>query len=368
MMKIMEKSEIDLELLFLNIELLSLSYNGYHRKFIVQKIAPFVKFCLSYLRSTIPDSDLKTLKKEKLEPALSNLERLMRRVFTVKKKIEESMKTQLEISLRMLKSDLLKRRIEAINILSEICRSAKSLHALSNSVAVNNEIVILKNELPVGFLIEQVFGKWSHIQLIQRFSDILNFFMVTEMLTPSEYEIIWECCMKDQQSKVEIYNKMLKDSLYYLSDNFLIFIINKFSELVPANFSKPDLQLLIDLSLKFKNLPKEMLYKALDILWNVNHLKNEYTNISAEMRENALEKLCDIITTPYHFPETLMTDYFNKACKLLDENYDIPLSLKCIRRALSQLPLMKNFVSKPDMIIGTIKSFDIFTKIYSVFL
>ena len=176
--KVADKNmKINVELLFAYIELLAAPHNLYHRRFVSETIAPFVESVFKYM-GNIPDEELRNIKRERLEFALNQMELLMRRVYTAKTKGEQEIRLRVFIALSLLRSDLLERRIQAIRILSETCKSAKAsqMATFQASLPSLNDAAILSGILQVPQVIGEIFGKKSHIQLIQRSIEILRFF------------------------------------------------------------------------------------------------------------------------------------------------------------------------------------------------
>ncbi len=309
---------MDLELALAFIDLTSAPYNVYHRTFVKCFVQPFVGCMLRYLTG-IPEDDMKNLKKDRLEDALLHLEHLMRRVFSVRQRTEETIRLRAGIGLRLLRSELLERRIEGIRLISETCRLVKFSQSSTSAGGQSHEIALLNKVLQVPQIIEQVFGRWSHIQLIQRSTEILNFLLMYNSLSKPELEVLWECCLRDEQSKVEVY-KVINESLSCLSKETVIaFLVEKFVKMPPSQLRSVDLSLLFEFEHKFTRLPAEVLGQALDLMWNVSLRKEEYTGTSADAREQSLEKFCEVVSSMYYVPEALTLDYFCRMYRMVED-------------------------------------------------
>ena len=307
----------DTELVFACVGLVSAPYNVYHRCFVRDFVEPFVTVILDYM-TNIPEDDMKNVRKERLETTLFQIEHLIRRVYTVRQSVEETIKLRVRIGLRLLRSELLERRIHAIRLISDTCRTAKFSQSFSSQTQ-SHEIVLVNKVLQVPQIIEQIFGKWSHIELIQRSTEILNFFLLFNSLTRAELEVIWGCCLRDEQSKVEIY-KVINDAQACASkETVMAFLVEKFAALPPSQLRSIDLSLLFEFEHRFAHLPPEVLKQILELMWSVNIRKAEYNSVSTEMREKSLEKYCEILSSIYYVPEELTHEYFARIYKMLSE-------------------------------------------------
>ncbi len=307
------------ELLCTWIDLMAAPYEVYHRCFVRDTLAPFVEAVLGSLVS-LSEEELKGLRKEALETAIGQVEKLMRRVYTVKRKNEEMIKLRVGVGLSLLKTTLLEKRIQAIRLISDTCKAAKQsqYRQAQGAPAPTAESRAVVKMLQVPQVIEQIFGKSSHIQLIQRSTEILKFCLLNNSFIKEDLDLIWDCCVRDEQSKVEIF-KVFTDSLHYLSKELIAFMIGKFAETPPGSIKEADAALLCEFGHKFSYLPKESLTQALDLMWNAILRRTEYCGILPEMREKLLDKFCELITTPYHVSEDIMNSYLERAYKMLKQ-------------------------------------------------
>lgn len=350
------------------IEILSMLYYQFHRTFIKNSIQNFIEVCISKLIK-LPEDAIRVIKKEKIDQIIIFLEKLMRRVFTLRRKNEELLKLRISLGLKLLKCDLLDKRIQAIRLISETCKSAKqSQYSLLQGNTVSTvESRVVSKMLLIPEIIEEIFGKNSHIQLIQRSAEILKFFLLNENLTMKDLEIIWECCLKDEQSKVEIY-KNIEDSLYYLSKEMISFWISKLSQISASNFKNLDVNLLCSFEQKFAYLDPSTLKQALDLMWNISFKKNEYVNINNETREKLINRFSELITTPYHVPEKIMNEYLGKAYNCIENVENIGFALKILRKIIKQLPNFSRFKSRGEAQNYYFQGGALFNKIYKILL
>ena len=221
--------------------------NLYHRKFVVEWISLFVEGVMKYM-SAIPDEQLRSVSREKLDAALNQMEWLMRRIYTAKTKGEQTIRLKVGIALSLLMSEQLERRIQAIRLISETCKAAKEAQLASHETTLPsaNDNVVLNKVLHVSQVIGEIFGKRSHIQLIQRSTEILKFFLLNSDISKSDFGVIWDCCDHDEQSKVEIF-KVLSDSSALLSSELIGFITEKFAGVQIMALRDQDVSLICEL-------------------------------------------------------------------------------------------------------------------------
>ena len=311
------KGPINVNLLFGYLDIMSGPSNLYHRKFVIEYIAPFVEGVIKYM-SAIPDEQLRNVSREKLDLALNQMDLLMRRVYTAKTKGEQSIRLKVGIALSLFMSEQLERRIQAIRLIAETCKSAKEAQLASHdsTLPTANDNIVLGKLLQVPQVIEEIFGKRSHIQLIQRSTEILKFFLLNSNITKNDFGVIWECCEHDEQSKIEIY-KVLTESSALLSSELIGFITEKFAGVKKNTFKDQDVSLICGLVGKNSRPTFSLLKEIVEILWLI--LKEDNPSLSNEVYSNAHERFCDIITTPNIFPAENMRNYFSQAYDMLEK-------------------------------------------------
>ena len=366
---ILEKTRkpLNAELLCAFIDLIASPHDVYHRSFVRGTIEPFVDSVLKYL-TNLSEDELRNLKKESLEAAVTQIEKLMCRVYTVKRKTEELIKLRVGIGLSLLRSTLLDKRIHAIRLISETCKSAKQsqYRQAQGSPSPTAESRALTKMLQVPQIIEQIFGKCSHIQLIQRSTEILKFCLLNNSLTKEELDLIWECCVKDEQSKVEIF-KVFADSLHYLSKELISFMIGKFATTPSFSLKDADAALICEFGHKFSYIPKESLAQALDLMWNISLKKADYCGVLPEMREKVLDRLCELITTPYHVGEEIMNEYLARSYKMVEQNdCNLAFALRMLRKSLKQLPNLPRFQTRTEAQNFYLQEGKLISQLYSV--
>ena len=343
-----QKKVLSVELLFAYIELMASPHNLYHRAYIIEAVAPFVENVFNYM-AEIPDEQLRNVKREKLDYAIAQMELLFRRTYTAKTKSEQGIRLKVAIALSLLRSELLERRIQAIRLLAETCKSAKASQVATyqSIYPSQNDSAILSSLLQVSQVIEEIFGKRSHIQLIQRSVDILKFFLQNSKISRDDFNVIWDCCSHDEQSKIEIF-KVISDASNLLPSELVGFISEKYTNIPNTSFKDQDIELLCELGSRYARPTFNVLKAILAIEWQL--IKGEISGISSEIYMKAMERFCDVITTPTLVPEATMQEFFKEAYKMLEKGENSLIAIKVLRKSLIQLPIIHRFFNKADML------------------
>ncbi len=310
---------LSVDLLFAYVSLLSAPHALYHRAFVRETLAPFVEVMEKYM-SHIPDEQLRSVVREKLDLVLVQGEYLMRRVYTAKTKGEQAIGLKVGIALSLLRSELLERRIQAIRLIAETCKAAKTSQA-NASISFGpsaNDSTVLSSLLQVPQVIDEIFGKRSHIELIQRSTEILKFFLLYSSITRADIDAIWACCEKDEQSKAEIV-KVIGDSAWFLPAELIALVVEKYKALPKTAFKDQDVTLIYDLGAKTNKTTVAILTEILQILWSV--ICGEISGVAPELYSKVMDRFCDVITSPTFVPESIMRDYFAFAYTMLEQVY-----------------------------------------------
>ena len=169
---------LDLNTLAILMQIVSIPYLIYHKEFIVEYGPKFVSLCKRRLRDA-PEKSLRDVRREKIEAIIKSVDNLQRRLIQKEEREKETEVLRLEVALMCLKSNYMERRIQGIRELNQIIK--------------NNRMMSIKSFTP-HFLIEwmqanEVFNilfdtKKTHLQLVQRCTDILKLLLQEDMFTP----------------------------------------------------------------------------------------------------------------------------------------------------------------------------------------
>lgn len=310
------KPAFNIDILFAYIDLICGPCYIYHRSFVVGVLTPFTQAVCTLL-SNIHQDQVKALKLNKLEVAVAQIDCFMRRVYTAKTKGEQGIILKVGICLSLLRAEGLERRIQATRLLAEICRSVKLTQQIAyyQNLPQANDSEVLTKLLKVPEIVGEIFGKKSHIQLIQRSTEILKFIFIYSSLTPADFGTIWACCEKDEQSKIEVF-KVLSDASNYLPRGLIGLIVENFKSVPNTSFRDEDMNLICELGWRFANPTLEAHKEILNIEWKV--ITGEIAGLSNEVYLKTMERFCDIVTTPTKIPSSIMLSFFQQAYTMLE--------------------------------------------------
>jgi hypothetical protein len=302
----------------------------YHKKYVNSSIVPFINCVLNYL-SDIPEKYLSIIRRENLENALVQLDLLMRRVYTAKTKGENFITVKVGIIISLLKSEILEHRIQAIRLLADTCRTAKKGYRTNGPTA--NDNTVLKNLLKVPRLIEEIFGKRGHIELIHRSTEILNFFLLSKTIDKEQFNIIWERCEQDEQSKIEIL-KVISDAANYLHSELLELIAEKYEAKSKKSFIDQEIELLYKLSSNEVATKRFLIEKIMEIIWEV--IIGEIPGISAHVKKKGIDRFCSLLSNSETAISELRDNYFMRLYTMIGDS--TKLALELLRLILIRMP------------------------------
>lgn len=147
----------------------------------------------------------------------------------------------------------------------ELVKTQKENHVRKQGSQEEFVELLQENEI-----IEEVFGKRNHIQLIQRSQDVISYLMLQEALTDKDLELIWSATSSDTQTRNEIY-KVLSGaaSTYHQTSNRLkLFLIEKMGEISPKDFGEKELELVLAVG-RVVTANSEYAKIALELLWKI---------------------------------------------------------------------------------------------------
>lgn len=340
-------------------------YKLYHRVYVIEKLTKFVAVAVSYM-ANVPKEEFRSIKKGALEEGLGWTEDLMRRVYTSKTKGELVIKLRMDVSINLLGTELLEKRIQAVRLIADTCKAAKASQEcfVQDTLPTANDSAVLSSLLQVPQLIEEIFGKRSHIELIQRSTEILKFVLLYSKITQEEFNVIWDCCTRDEQSKVEIF-KVISDSCHLLPKELLGFIIDKLVALGRDEFKAQDVKILLELLLNCTKLTLPMLKQVLELMWLI--VKGDITNLPADIAEKVMTKFCDAITTASKVPVEIMHGYFGECYRMLEQRKQPLFALRVLRRSMAQLPNVTQLASRNEMLFSFLTEGKVFANFFRDF-
>ena len=160
-------------------------------------------------------------------------------------------------------------------------------------------------------IIELIYGNSSHIQLIQRSSDIVKCLLMCNALSNDDLMKIYELTkLNEIDTKNSIY-KILQHNYYYFNSDQASFLIYKILEKSSTSISSMDLELIRDVYKSMETANKIELSKFIsENYWKLilsshynseinENLTNELVNIlkTFEMRELRIGFIADLVKT-----------------------------------------------------------------------
>ena len=335
----------NLEFLFVLFELIAGPINLYHRLFVSSELKMFLEAVQNYLQS-VSGKELQWLKKERIDGALSTIKDIMSRVYTKKKKNELINEQKISFATCLLKSNKLERRIQAVRTIADICKPSELFFEGITHHKVNDNPALTRI-LKVSEFIKEVFGKHSHIQLVQRSTDILKFMFPNSKITEADFNIIWDCCEQDEQSKVEVF-KIICETARHLPSELIGFIINKFAAVPMTSLKNLDVKVICELAKYYNNLDEKIMKEILEIIWKI--INSEATGISVETIDKVMDCFCYVITTLRQVPEKLMSAYFSKCYLMIKERSNPILAYKILMTSMEQTQRVINSNNREETI------------------
>ena len=133
-------------------------------------------------------------------------------------------------------------------------------------------------------IVEHVFGKNTHLQLIQRSTDLIKLLFNEKDVLESEIDLIWDSCTKQgEQIKLVVYDiilDVLKMAYNSLRDQTKAYFIAKLEQLEPDELFDKDIELLTELGKKGVSggyrRPEDFVLKAAQFMWNIATLQKDY--------------------------------------------------------------------------------------------
>lgn len=182
----------------------------------------------------------------------------------------------LNFAIKLIKSPMLSKRIEALKIIVDVIKSAKKQ---SKEAKKRIAELISKNDLFV-----EIFGSNSHVQLINKSKDLLEVLFSENIIQNEEIELIWNSTLKgENESKITII-KILKDIHKGLDIEKLKFLLDLVFTIDPNDSHPEELNLLADLTKSYHQKTNDLNLIKTYILWTCKGLYNIKGNKSERIK------------------------------------------------------------------------------------
>eukprot|EP00826_Nyctotherus_ovalis_P022970 TRINITY_DN17701_c0_g1_i1.p1 TRINITY_DN17701_c0_g1~~TRINITY_DN17701_c0_g1_i1.p1 ORF type:complete len:224 (-),score=53.81 TRINITY_DN17701_c0_g1_i1:288-959(-) len=219
--------------------------------------------------------------------------------------------------------------IEAVSLVAGIYASLKNYQlGAYHAEAYINIKALAKSLVDVPRIVEEVFGKRSHLELIRRSTEMLRVFLIDKDIGESELATIWSCC-SNEQSKIEIL-KVLSEAANLLSRETVELIAEKYETVPKESLRDQDVLTLNSLLERSIKVSPVSLQKIIEIAWKISN--NKLQGISPQVRKEATNKFCRAIAQS---DTQVLENWLAQLYAMLERGESVKLVLKVLRTALS---------------------------------
>ena len=161
---------------------------------------------------------MRDVRREKIESIIKSIDNFQRRLVSKDEREKLTEVLRLEVSLMCLKSNYLERRIQGIRELNQIIKNQRMYSANKN---FTSQFLIewMQNNGVFQILFDT---KRTHLQLVQRTSDILKLLLQENMLSQEHMDAFWSLA-KSSDYKFEVYKIINECSFYFRQEHIDFF-------------------------------------------------------------------------------------------------------------------------------------------------
>ena len=310
-----------LDVVFYWIDIISEISEMLHRGFMQSFIPSFCNAVVTYFE-TVPDTEIRKLKKKRIADLFSHIEKCLRRIYTVIDKYQFMDSFKLSFCTRLVKSDFLQLRIEGLKFINTIVTNSEKelIHGMNGDLLLD---WIKKNKL-----VEELSGPRKHQQILQRSSPIIKFFYQKSEFSKEILEGLWEFA-KDSLLRKDLFN-LLNEIGFPLHSAELEYFANKIIEMDPNEIIEEALNVIFE-SHKNLNRTNEQLIKYADMMAAIAFNENYPLEISESAVKKYAEMVSDLDYDPYK--KDILVTYIKTT---IMENKNVVMGLKLIRYFLEQ--------------------------------
>ncbi len=208
-----------IDFVYYYLDIVGTAWNVMHRKF-AQTYVPEFKEAVTGYFEWAPDLEIRKVQKDRVDKIMSNLECLLRRVYTVVEKYRILETFELSLDTLFLKSNYLQLRIDGLKGINDICRN--TVKGLSRSLTEQ----FLADWIREHKVLDELFGPRKHQQILQRSATLIRFvfdhgerdvklleslwdYTADEQLRPDTFRVICEIGFPIQSSELEFFAKRI---------------------------------------------------------------------------------------------------------------------------------------------------------------
>jgi len=163
---------------------------------------------------------MRDVRREKIESIIKSIDNFQRRLVTKDEREKQTEVLKLEVSLLCLKSSFLERRIQGIRDLNQIIKNQRMFNTNKNLSPIF--LISWMEENGVFSILFDT--KKTHLQLVQRLTDIMKLLLAENMFSPTLMEMFWSLSKADY--KFEIY-KIINEVSFYLKQEHIDFVFDQ---------------------------------------------------------------------------------------------------------------------------------------------
>jgi ubiquitin carboxyl-terminal hydrolase 34 len=288
-----------------------------HKEYLKRLSAKLQENITKYLNE-LNEKDLRNMKKETIEIITKVLKYYLSVSLPPNEKNELIEKFSLSISLKMLKTTFLEKRITAIKSIVDTIRAEKGNKEKCNSILK----LIEENQI-----FYEIYGPNSHIQLINKSKELLEIMLQEDKLSTGEIEMIWNATKKgDLEGKLTILKTLKEIAHSFKAKHIKMFLDNIYNS-KPEDLIQEEIDLIYELS-THESQEIESLNKCINFFLQGLFLSR---NDDSEKTIALINKIFDVTKFNPSFKATVLNICIDNIKK--EEN--TVLSLKIIQKYLS---------------------------------
>jgi len=304
----------------------------------------------------ITDDELKGLDKDSFGNLVNDVKILMKNTAKDKEVDEFAERMQLEISLRLLSADVLRKRIDA---LSQLHQTIRQVNYAANPSLVKDEVPDerrpLMDRMPHGQheqqlvkakyltpqslsgwmiehkLVNKILGKGSHEQLVKMSPIILKFLAQNKVLTVEHIDLLWNSSVGGDEALRRIVYDALADLAQELSEKQVDALYERIKSLPLKDYRDFYLTFLKDFTLSAVKAVGGKNFYGLDIFWQIVQDENA-KQVPKDVRYLSFGCLKELLSSKYF--EAHRAIYLEKCLQNLRDGKSVWQSLQVARPIL----------------------------------
>ena len=271
----------DLNVLASLVQCVATPYIVYHREFLMEYGPVFVGNCVVRLRNA-PEKSLRDVRREKIESMIKSIDNFQRRLVTKDEREKQTEILRLEVSLMCLKSSYMERRIQGIRDLNQIIKNNRMF--ANKSFTADFLIQWMTDNGVFSILFDP---KKTHLQLVQRCTDVLKLLLQENKFDQGLMEAFWSLAKTDY--KYEIY-KIINDTSFYLHQEHIDYFFEQIKQVPAEKLAIEEFQCLSELGKYAKDSGFKT--QVTRFFWGIILNSDSYKE---DLVANCISKFCEMV-------------------------------------------------------------------------